>query len=124
MTRKTTERDPSLTAAYLAVALAGGFAVVVSGGAYGLRAMLAVAVGALLALSNLWILEKLVAAYLKTTGGRWAAIATLKAAILFALVAALVKSGVVDVLPLTAGFAVLPVGILFAGLVPRAREES
>jgi hypothetical protein len=124
MTRRTTERDPNLSAAYLAVAAAGGFAIVAAGAAYGLRAMLAVGVGATLAMSNLWVLEKLVAAYLKTSGGRWAAIATVKAALLFALVALLVKTGTLDVLPLTAGFAALPVGILFSGLVPRVREES
>lgn len=118
MTRTTTERDPNLTAAYGAVCAVGGLFFVGAGVAYGLRTMLAVGIGAVLALSNLLVLEKLVVAYLKTSGGRWAAIATVKAGLLFGVVALLVKSGIVDVLPIVAGFGALPVGVVFSGLVP------
>lgn len=124
MKSATIERDPNLAAAYLAVCIAGGFVVAGAAGFFGMRAMLSAGVGALLAVSNLWVLEKLVTAYLKSSGGRWAAIATVKAGLLLALVAVLVKNGLVDVLSITAGFAALPIGILFAGLVPRPREES
>jgi hypothetical protein len=88
--------------------------------------MMAVGIGAGLALSNLWVLERLVVAYLKTSGGRWAAIATVKAGVLLCIVVFLVKSGAVDVLPIVAGFGALPLGVVFSGLmpVPFRSEES
>jgi hypothetical protein len=126
MKSATTERDPNLTAAYVTVCAAGALLFVGAGIAFGVRTMLAVGLGAALAVSNLWVLERLVSAYLKTTGGRWTAIATVKAALLVAMVALLVKSGAVDILPIIAGFGALPVGIVFSGLLPMPTrpEES
>jgi len=124
MTSTTIERDPALTVAYLAVCVAGGVIVVVAWFVFGLRAMFGAGLGVLVALSNLWVLEKLVALYLKARGGRWAAIATVKAALLLGVVAVLVKSGTVGLLPITAGFGALPIGILIAGLVPRPASEE
>ena len=97
-----------------------------AGLAYGARTMFAVGLGAALAVSNLWVLERLVSAYLKTTGVRWTSIATIKAGVLVATVAFLVKSGAVDLLPIVAGFGALPVGIAFSGLLPTPTrpEES
>jgi hypothetical protein len=122
--KRTIERDPALSAAYTTVCVAGGVLLAGAGALYGARAMVSVAVGAALALSNLWVLEKLVSAYLKTSGGRWAAIATVKAGILLAVVAFLVKTGTVELLATVAGFAALPVGILIAGLMPLPRSEE
>jgi hypothetical protein len=126
MKSATTERDPNLTAAYVTVCAAGGLMLLGAGTAYGARTMLAVGVGSALALSNLWVLERLVAAYLKTGGGRWTAIATIKAAVLVTTVLLLVKSGAVDLLPVVAGFAALPIGIALSGLMPMPTrpEES
>ncbi len=125
MKSTTTERDPTLTGAYAAVVAAGAFIVAVSALLVGARAALGAGLGAVLAASNLWVLEKLVSAYLKSGGGRWAAIATVKAGVLLCVVAVLVKGGLVDVLPMAAGFGALPVGVVFAGLIPKssAREE-
>lgn len=115
-----------MAAAYVTVCAAGGLLFVGAGIAYGMRTMLAVGLGAALAVSNLWVLERLVSAYLKTTGGRWTAIATVKAAVLLATVALLVRSGAVDVLPIVAGFGALPIGIVFSGIMPMPTrsEES
>jgi hypothetical protein len=126
MKSATTERDPNLKAAYVAVCAAGGLLFAGAGVAYGVRTMMAVGIGACLALSNLWVLERLVVAYLKANGGRWAAIATVKAGILFALVAILVKSGAVAVLPVVAGFGALPLGVVFSSImpIPSRSEES
>jgi hypothetical protein len=118
MKSATTERDPNLTAAYVTVCAAGGFLFLGAGIAYGVRTMLAVGIGAALALSNLWVLERLVLAFLRTGAGRWAGIATVKAGVLFAVVVFLVKSGAVDLLPVVAGFGALPVGILVSGMMP------
>lgn len=126
MKTKIVERDPTLTAAYLGVAASGAVLLVLSGSFLGSRAVGAVALGVVLAVSNLWVLERFVRVYLQSEGGRWAGIALLKAAVLFGLVALLVKSGAVDVLPLTLGFGALPLGVVVAGLwpTPRTREES
>jgi hypothetical protein len=56
--------------------------------------------------------------YLASERGRWAGVALLKSAVLFGLVALLVKSGAVDVLPLCLGFGALPLGVVVAGLWP------
>jgi len=125
MKSTTTERDPTLAAAYTAVSVAGACIVGAVLLLLGRRAMFGTGLVGLLAVSNLWVLEKLVAAFLKAGGGRWAAIATVKAGVLLSIVAVLVKGGVVDTFPVMAGFGALPIGILIAGLVPRpsAREE-
>ena len=126
MKTKIVERDRALTAAYLGVAVSGALLLAGSGSLLGLRAMASVALGVVLALSNLWVLERLVRVYLASEGGRWAGIALLKAAVLFGIVALLLKGGAVDVLPLVVGFGALPLGVVIGGLwpVPAAREES
>jgi hypothetical protein len=126
MTMKTTERDASMTAAYLSVAVSGVVLLAGAGVSSGARTSMAVALGVVIALSNLWVVERLVRLTLENAGGRWAVIALVKAAILFGLVALLVKSGAVDVLPLVVGFGSLPLGVVVAGVWPvtRAPEES
>ena len=118
MKTKIVERDATLTAAYVGVALSGGLLLIGSGSFFGVRPMAAVALGVVLAVSNLWTLERFVKVYLASERGRWAGIALLKSAVLFALVALLVKSGAVDVLPLCLGFGALPLGVVVAGLWP------
>jgi hypothetical protein len=126
---KTTivERDRTLTAAYVGVAVSGGLLLAASGALLGARPMAAVALGVVLAISNLWTLERFVSVYLASERGRWAGIALLKSLVLFSLVAVLVKSGAVDVAPLVLGFGALPLGVVVAGLWPSqsaAREGS
>ena len=116
-----------MTAAYVSVAASGALLLVGSASHFGARVAAAVALGVVLAVSNLWVLERVVRVFLQSEGGRWAAIALVKAAILFGMVALLVKSGMVDVLPLVVGFGALPLGVTIAGLWPVAaspREES
>lgn len=122
MTTKTLERDRTLIATYVGVALSGAALL---GGAsvwFGGRTVAGVAVGVVLALSNLWVLEQLVRAYLDAGRGRWAVLAIVKAAVLFALVALLLRSGAVSVLPLVAGFGSLPLGVLIGGAWPVPKE--
>jgi Kef-type K+ transport system membrane component KefB len=120
------DRDATLTATYLGVAAAGLLLLVGSGIAFGARTMASVALGVVFALSNLWVLERLVRVYLQSERGRWAIVALVKAAVLFCIVAILVRSGAVEVLPLVAGFGALPVGVVVGGAWPvaSAREES
>lgn len=120
------ERDSTLTVAYVGVAVSGALLLVGSGSLLGVRAMAAVALGVVLAVSNLWVLERFVRVYLASERGHWAGIALIKAAVLFGLVALLVKSGAVDVVPLVFGFGALPLGVVIAGFWPTAssREEG
>ncbi len=124
MKTKTVERDPSLTAAYLCVAASGVFLLVGSAAYFGPRASAGVALGVVLAVSNLWVLERFVRVYLQSEGGRWALMALVKSTALFATVGLLVKTGAIDVLPLVAGFGALPVGVVLAGLWPTARPRE
>jgi hypothetical protein len=124
MKTKTAERDPSLTAAYLCVAGSGVFLLVTSAVYFGPRSSAGVALGVVLAVSNLWVLERLVRVYLQSEGGRWALMALVKSTALFATVGLLVKTGAIDVLPLVAGFGALPVGVVLAGLWPTARPRE
>lgn len=123
MKTKTLERDESLTAAYVGVALGGAALLVGAGVWFGARVMAQTSVGVVLALSNLWILEQLVRVYLDAGRGRWAVLALLKAAVLFGVVAVLLFTGVISVLPLVAGFGALPLGVVIGGAWPASRES-
>jgi hypothetical protein len=125
-TAETENRDASLSAAYVGVAASGAFLLIGGGLACGARTAASIAVGVVLAVSNLWVLERLVRVYLSSERGRWAVVALVKAAVLFGMVALLVKTGTVNVLPLVVGFGALPLGVTIGGLWPVAspREES
>jgi len=126
MKTKIADRDPSLSAAYVCVAASGVMLLVASAVCFGPRPSAGVALGVVLAVSNLWVLERVVRVYLMSEGGRWALMALVKSTALFATVGLLVKTGAIDVLPLVAGFGALPVGVVLAGLWPvaRPREEG
>lgn len=126
MKTKIADRDPSLSAAYVCVAASGVMLLIASAVCFGPRPSAGVALGVVLAVSNLWVLERVVRVYLMSEGGRWALMALVKSTALFATVGLLVKTGAIDVLPLVAGFGALPVGVVLAGLWPvaRAREEG
>jgi hypothetical protein len=91
---------------------------------FGPRHSAGVALGVVLAVSNLWVLEQLVRVFLNAQGGRWALMALVKSAALFVTVGLLIKTGAIDVLPLAAGFGALPVGVVLAGLWPVARPRE
>ena len=124
MKTKTAERDPTLTVAYLCVAGSGVCLLVATAVCFGSRSSAGVALGVVLAVSNLWALERLVRVYLQSEGGRWALMALVKSTALFVTVGLLVKTGAIDVLPLVAGFGALPVGVVLAGLWPTARPRE
>ncbi|MBM4362890.1 MAG: hypothetical protein FJ104_09440 [Deltaproteobacteria bacterium] len=125
MTTETTDLDESLAAAYRAV---GGTGLLVTAGAAvfgGARVSVGAALGALLGLVNLWLLQRLVQGLLDAGRRRFAVFALAKAATLGLAVAALVRMGLVDVPALSLGFAALPVGVVAGGLWagPSPHEE-
>lgn len=122
MTTKILPRDRALVATYVGVAVSGALLLAGASAWFGTRALAGVAVGVVLGLSNLWVLEQLVRAYLDAGRGRWAVLALVKAALLFGLVALLLRSGAVSVMALVVGFGSLPLGVVIGGAWPVAKE--
>jgi len=97
------------------IGIAGTLAAVWLGGTVIARS---VAVGAALAVGNLWLLAQMVRGFLARKGATapWSIIAVLKFVLLFGAMYVLVRTRFVDVLPCVFGFGALPVGIVFAQL--------
>ena len=77
-----------------------------------------VAIGAAIAVGNLWLLAQMVRGFLarKGTSLPWSLIAVLKFVALFGAMYVLVKTRIVQLLPCAFGFGALPVGIVLAEL--------
>jgi hypothetical protein len=123
----STDRDPTLTAAYWGVAVTA----VVSGGiglaVYGFSVASGVMLGGLIAFSNLWVHARVVKMYLAGGGRVWAVVGLIKVSLLFGFIYVLVQRDLVGLVPLIAGYGALPVGILAAHLRPApapATEEG
>lgn len=120
-----TEKTPAVDVALLGVAGAGLVLTALSVPLLGLSALWGTALGAILAVSNLWALGRLVRLYLYNGKATWALVGALKMVALLGIVYGLLRGGVVDVLELLLGYASLPVGIVVAQLRPAspAHEE-
>ncbi|HSC87234.1 MAG TPA: ATP synthase subunit I [Polyangiaceae bacterium] len=114
MTSNTAD-DQLLDRAYGAVAVVGVLFAVAAGVFYGVLNGVAVLVGALVALANLWILARSVKKLLAGGQVRWAALAFLKFVALLAGTYALLRFGALSPLALAIGFGALPLGITLAG---------
>jgi hypothetical protein len=112
------DREPTLTAALIGVGVCGALATGVALAGYGGAVAFGVMLGALLALSNLWVHARVVKMYLAGGGSVWAVIGLVKVTLLFGLVYLLVKKDVVGLMPLIAGYGALPLGILASHLRP------
>jgi hypothetical protein len=86
---------------------------------YGPRTALGVALGALLAAANLWVVGRLVRGFLASEGRGlgFVGVALVKLVALLGVVALLVASGLVAALPLAIGYGALPLSVLVAELV-------
>jgi hypothetical protein len=112
------DRDPDLRAALVGVAAMGVLISVATGLAFDQAALFGVAVGAALALSNLWALERLVHLYSYSSTRAWAGVAALKLLVLLGIVFLLLTRNVVGLLPLVVGYGALPAGIVVSRLRP------
>ena len=77
------------------------------------------ALGAVLAVGNLWAVARMVRAFLHPAGGvrsPWLSLAMLKFGLLFLGVMFLVRGGYAKILPLAIGYAALPLGIVVSQL--------
>lgn len=128
MTDETTQSSESGIGGVLRVVAIVG--LLLTGGAWfvgGPHVMLSVAIGAVAAALNLWVIARLVSSFLSGRGRMsWSFVALVKLAVLFGGMFLLIKSGLADVLPLVVGYGALPIGIVAAqlgGLSP-AHGES
>jgi hypothetical protein len=121
----TTPLDPRTRTAIFAVACFGAMFAVGAGATYGLRSAASVAVGALIAIANLYGLARILGAVVgsRTTpdpnpnAGIWGVLAIVKVLGLFGGVWLLMSAHLVDPVALVVGWAALPVGIAIGSLV-------
>jgi hypothetical protein len=125
--------DARLRTILVAVAVLGGALGIGAAALFGLRCGLSVAIGAGVALANLYALARLVAVLIPSDenhkaapGGRaaWMVVGMLKMFLLFGGVWLLFSFHVVDVLPFFAGLACLPIGIAIGSIVSDRRAEG
>jgi len=126
---KNTSQNPDrkgIVTAIWAVALVGVLLTAATPVLLGAGMAQSVALGAALAVGNLWTLSRLVQTFLSGSGARlpWLVVSVFKFFGLFVLVAVLVKAGYAKVLPLMLGFAALPLGIVAAQLRASDPVES
>ncbi len=76
-----------------------------------------VAVGALVASVNLYVLSRSVHKLVDGASPSWAVVAGLKFIVLLGVTYVLIDSGIIKPLALAVGFGALPLGILLAGLL-------
>jgi hypothetical protein len=111
-----TDDDQGVRTALWAIALCGVALTLGSPFVLGKQAVVGVALGSLIAAFNLWSLARIVRAFMNGAGLPWVLLAALKLLGLLAVVALVLQLGITTVIPLTVGYAALPVGIVFAQL--------
>lgn len=117
--------DPRLRTAILSVAAVGAGLTVAALWLFGVSVTWSVAVGAVLAASNLWALARIMVPLLpsdeatarRRNRGRHALAAVLKMLGLVGGVWLLMRHGVVSPIPMVVGFGSLPIGIVIGSLV-------
>ncbi len=110
----------------VAVSLVGVIGAVTAFWLGGMASARSVAIGATIAVANLWILAQMVRGFLTRKGNvaPWGVIAVLKFVVLFGAMYVLVKSRLVNLLPCAIGFCALPVGIVLAELFGGRRDRG
>ncbi|MBK7582424.1 MAG: ATP synthase subunit I [Myxococcales bacterium] len=128
MTTKTpTEKDPGTARAVWTVALVGAAFTVGAGFVGGFTLTRSVALGAVIATANLWVIGWVVGGMFGDKRGRvpWPLIAVLKMGVLFGGLYLLLKTGWVELLPVMIGYGALPIGVVIRQFgAPRAVGEE
>jgi hypothetical protein len=101
---------------FIAVSILGIIGTIVALWLKGTVAARSVAIGAALAVANLWLLAQMVRGFLarKGTSAPWSIVAVLKFVLLFGAMYLLVRTRIVEILPCVFGFGALPIGIVLA----------
>jgi hypothetical protein len=124
-----------MRASLAAVAVTGGVLALAALALFGVSAGFSVAVGAGLAVANLWALARIVQALLPegesgrtapggSGAGAWAILGVVKMFALFAVVWFLMHQGIVSALPMLVGFGALPIGIAIGSLVSHRGDRQ
>jgi hypothetical protein len=113
--------DVQLLRPLFAVAAVGVFSALATVAVLDRQKALGVAIGALLATTNLWVFARIGAAALHRDGAGfpYSLLAPLKLAALFAVVIAVLETRVAGPIEFLAGYLALPVGIVVAQLLAR-----
>ena len=116
MENAETERDDGMGRSFIAVAAAAVALTLLAPFTFGWTAVVGVAIGGVLALSNLWAVALVVRGFLRGAGLPWGAFAALKFVVLVFFVWLVMKNGWAEVMPLAFGYAALPLGIVVGQL--------
>jgi hypothetical protein len=113
---RPSDEESSLGPALWSVAVAGALLTLSSPLLFGATGIVSVGAGAVLAVSNLWLVGRTVRAFLNPRGSRpsWGLLAVLKLGAMLLLLGAAVSKGWLEVLPLGFGYAALPLGIVLS----------
>jgi hypothetical protein len=120
-----TERETSIQSLLWPVLIAGGVMTLLAPFVVGGRDTLGVAIGAGIAVANLWAIANVVRGLVRGAALPWGAIAPLKFAALLFVVWIVLKNHWASVGPLALGYAALPIGIVIGQLrggAPVSRE--
>ena len=115
----STNDDGNIASALWSVAIVGAVLALGSSLLFGARGIISAAIGAALAVANLWAIAKLVRGFLGNgarRGASWGPLGMLKLGALFVLLGVILKQGWAEVLPLAFGYAALPLGVVVAQL--------
>jgi hypothetical protein len=118
MATQSTDQNGIATALW-SVAVVGALLTVGAPLLLGSGTRLSIALGAALAVGNLWTVARMVRGFLHPAGGvrsPWVSLAVLKFGLLFLGVMFLVRGGFAQILPLAIGYAALPLGIVVSQL--------
>jgi len=127
MSTATESTDPhGIASAIWSVAIVGALFTAGAPVLLGAGSRLSVALGALLAMGNLWAISRTVRGFLHPAGARspWISLAMLKFAVMFLGVLFLVRGGYAKLLPLVIGYAAMPVGIVISQLKSSAPNSG
>ena len=119
MNTATESTEPNgIASAIWSVAIVGALFTLAAPTLFGSGSRVSVALGALLAMGNLWAISRTVRGFLNPAGARspWISLAMLKFALMFLGVWFLIRGGYAKLLPLVIGYAAMPVGIVIAQL--------
>jgi hypothetical protein len=127
MNTATESTEPNgIASAIWSVAIVGALFALAAPTLLGSGSRMSVALGALLAMGNLWAISRTVRGFLHPAGARspWISLAMLKFALMFLGVLFLVRGGYAKLLPLVVGYAAMPVGIVLAQLKSAAAPSG
>ena len=120
--------DSSPTKTLVAVAIVGATATAVAALVGGVRPMIGVALGAAIAVGNLWVITRVVRGFISGTArAPWGFVALVKFSLLIVGLWLLLRSGAVDLFPLVIGYGALPLGIFasqLGGAPPRGEAPT